>query len=258
MNKQLNLLVCLLLLTVAGCKVELHSSLGEQDANEMMAVLLNSGIDTEKLTGKDNTRILRVEKNQVARAVDILTELGYPKESYTNMGAVFRKKGMTSTPLEERARFIYALSQEISRTISEIDGVLSVRTHIVLPKNSPLDDTVKPSSAAVFIKCRDDKAITYNIPKIKQLVAGSIEGLAYDKVAVFQFTTARARHTGGDKEKTAPPPPDESKAGGSFSLIFWAKILALVLVSAGAGYLIRAKIPGSRSGSRLPAETDDD
>jgi len=47
---------------------------------------------------------------------------------------------------------IYALSEELSRTVSEIDGVISARVHVVLPENDPLRRDLVPSSASVFIR----------------------------------------------------------------------------------------------------------
>ncbi len=250
------ILLCFLVLPAAGCKVELYSSLKEKDANEMMAVLQNNNIDTDKLPGKEAAWILRVEKKQMASAMGILTKLGYPKESYANMGDIFKKKGMTSTPLEERARFIYALSQEIARTLSEIDGVLSVRAHIVLPKKNPLEDSSVPSSAAVFIKCRENAGIKYNIPKIKKLVAGSIEGLTYDKVSVFPFTTTPVTKDLPKKESKGSKTSDLKPAGRQ-SLMFWIKTLVLILISAGAGYLIRGINNKNKLRLDLPKEIDD-
>ena len=46
---------------------------------------------------------------------------------------------------------MHALAQDLSATISRIDGVVVARVHIVLPDNNPFAEKVKPSSAAVFI-----------------------------------------------------------------------------------------------------------
>lgn len=80
---------------------------------------------------------------------------------------------------------IYALSQELSRTISEIDGVLSSRVHLVLPENDPLRQQLIPSSASVFIRHVSTAPINNLIPQVKMLVANGIAGLTYDKVSVI-------------------------------------------------------------------------
>lgn len=171
---------------LAGCKSELYSDLQESEANEMVAVLLRNGIDAER-RGEPGALSVVVEEDQFARAVDLLAANGLPRESFDSIGTVFEKEGLISSPTEERARFIYALSQELSDTVSQIDGVLSARIHVVLPDNDPLRQDLSPSSASVFM--RYDRAIPIDslIPQIKLLVANSIEGLVYDNVSVAMF-----------------------------------------------------------------------
>lgn len=179
--------VVVLALLLAGCKVELYSGLSEQEANEMLALLLEGGIDSGKQPGKERTASLLVEERSVARAVDLLRANGYPKDRYDSLGNVFKKEGLISSPLEERIRYIYALSQEVSETLSKIDGVIVARVHIVLPENQPFDEHVKPSAAAVFIKHRPEVSLERTIPQVKMIVNHAIEGLTYDKISVALF-----------------------------------------------------------------------
>ena len=79
---------------------------------------------------------------------------------------------------------IFALSQELSHTVSEIDGVLSARVHLVLPENDPLRQQLVPSSASVFIRHRSKAPVGNLVPQVKMLVANGVAGLAYDKVSV--------------------------------------------------------------------------
>jgi type III secretion protein J len=86
--------------------------------------------------------------------------------------------------MQERAQMIFALSQELSRTVSEIDGVLSARVHLVLPENDPLRQQLVPSSASVFIRHRSSTPVGNLVPQVKMLVANGVAGLSYDKVSV--------------------------------------------------------------------------
>ena len=178
-------ILCLLgLFALTGCKVELYTGLDEREANEMVAVLLHNGIWAQRLAGKDGSSTVRIDEADVAPAVDLLKARGYPRQTFETLGDVFSGDGLVSSPTEERARFIYALSQELSRTISDIDGVLTARIHVALPKNDPLRQNSTPSSASVFI--RHDSAVELNplLPQIKMLMANSIEGLTYDNVSM--------------------------------------------------------------------------
>jgi len=80
---------------------------------------------------------------------------------------------------------IYGLSQELSRTISDIDGVLTARVHLVLPENDPLRQQLVPSSASVFIRHRASVPMQKLVPQVKMLVANGVAGLSYDHVSVI-------------------------------------------------------------------------
>jgi len=173
----------------AGCAKEttLHSGLPEQQANLVMAALLDEGISCHKAPGEEGTWNVAVDEQRFADAVNILAKTGLPRREYQGIGEVFKKTGMISSPSEERIRFMDALAQDISRTIAGIDGVVDARVHVVLPENDPFARNSLPSSAAVAIRSRWDVDITDVVPSVKGLVKNAIEGLEYDKIMVTVF-----------------------------------------------------------------------
>lgn len=190
--------VVISLALVGGCagKVELLSSLPEADANEVIAALLNNGIAARKVAGKEGMVGVEIDGGRAAQAVDVLRSLGLPRERFSGMGQVFKKDGLISSPVEERARYLYALSQDLSATLSRIDGVLFARVHLVLPERGSGSDPNTPSSAAVFIKHRADANVEIFQPQVRRLVANSIPGLASERVSLV-FVPSSA---------SAPPP----------------------------------------------------
>ncbi|MBT2324097.1 type III secretion inner membrane ring lipoprotein SctJ [Variovorax paradoxus] len=185
------------LLALAGCKVALYSNLNEQEANEIVAALSAEGIDASKTRLEGSNWQVEVEEGRMGGALDVLRAQGLPAERYATMGDVFQKQGLVSTPSEERMRYIYAMSQELSQTLRNVDGVIAARVHVVIPANDPLSEKIRPSSAAVFIKHRPDVDIRLLAPAVKDMVAHSIEGLTHDQVSLSLFEARRPANAAG-------------------------------------------------------------
>jgi type III secretion protein J len=182
---------------LSGCKTELYNNLDQRQANEMAATLLRHGIPAERTAVKGGQFTIAVDDARFAESIAILKEAGLPKQEFQTMGQVFKKDGLVSSPMQERAQMIFALSQELSRTVSEIDGVLSARVHLVLPENDPLRQQLVPSSASVFIRHRSDAPVASLVPQVKMLVANGVAGLAYDKVSVVLVPVDQQKTTQG-------------------------------------------------------------
>jgi type III secretion protein J len=93
---------------------------------------------------------------------------------------------------------IFALSEELSRTVSEIDGVLSARVQLALPENDPLRQQLVPSSASVLIRHRSNIPVGNLVPQVKMLVANGVAGLTYDKVSVVLIPVEPQKIQGQD------------------------------------------------------------
>jgi len=169
----------LLVLLLAGCdsQVILNTGLTENDANDIISELSKYKIEADKQIDKTGVTVL-VAQDNIERSVRILNANGLPHKARTNLGEVFQKNGIISSPLEERARYIYALSQELESTLSQIDGVVVARVNVVLPERVAPGEPVQPASASVFIKYTPDMDPDSIEPRIRRLVAASIPGLS--------------------------------------------------------------------------------
>jgi type III secretion protein J len=179
------MLPLLALALLVGCKTQLNAGLSEQQANEEAALLLRNGIPASRdVDPKTNTLTVWVEQSRFADAVDLLRAYGLPRPHYDSIADVFKGNGLIVSPTEDHARMVYALSAELSRTVSEIDGVVVARVQIVIPDNDPLRRNATPASASVFVKYKQGSHVSELVPQIKMLVSGGVSGLSYDKVDV--------------------------------------------------------------------------
>lgn len=169
-----------LLITACSKQVELNSGLLERDANAVIGALAENNISAEKIPRKDGVSIV-IDSSNMGKALRVLRVAGLPKAPHDTLGTMFPDDGVISTPLEEQARYIYALSQELEYTLSEIDGVVIARVHVVLPEKVAPGEPVMPASASVFIKHQDSLDPDVINTRIHRLVAGSIPGLIENK-----------------------------------------------------------------------------
>lgn len=240
------LLALTLLLAACGSRVELFSAANESEANEVLSVLLDAGISAQKASTKTGVAV-SVDGQQVARALDILRARGLPRERFDGMGQIFRKEGLVSSPLEERARYIYALSQELTNTLSQMDGVLAARVHVVLPERGGVGENTTPSTAAVFIKHQTGYNLDALQPQIRKLVTHAIPGLTEDRVSIALVSAQPAASGSAAGNPTRQVMGIEVGEGSSTALTAWLVVLiVLVLALAGGmGYLLwRYGMPG--------------
>lgn len=167
-------------LTACGSDIELFNAMQESDANEVLAALLKEGIPVHKVFKKDGVSVV-VSSDSSSRALQILEAQGLPRVKQDGIGQVFKKDSLISSPLEERARYLYALSQEVEKTIMSMDGVITARVHVVLPERMAPGEPLQPSSAAVFIKYKPSIDFRLYTAKVRSLVFNSIPGLSGDE-----------------------------------------------------------------------------
>lgn len=174
-----SLLVLPVLLVACGKMVTLQAGLSDADANDIVLVLNRKGIEIEKQKNKEGVTLIAKEAD-LSRATEAMNAAGLPRRSLSNLGEVFKKQGMISTPMEERIRYIHGLSEELESTLQQFDRVVSARVHVVLPERIAPGEPIQPSSAAVFVKYRPPLDEDTVLPRMRKLVASSIPGLGGD------------------------------------------------------------------------------
>lgn len=222
-------LLMAILVFLAGCARQLETGLTESDAQQIVVLLRENGINaTTELdpTQKKDTAAwivnVRGQGDTVVRAWKILNENGLPREKVKGLDDVFANAGMIPTAAEEKARLLSGLNGELTRTLDSLPGVVDARVQVVLPDNTPLLDKSQqsPPTASALIQFRGDQPPLKDT-EVRSLIAKSVEGLTPDNVAVV-FKKVEIR-----------PIPREGL--GPLSISGWLEVAAFGLAGA-AGF----------------------
>lgn len=176
------------LLIFAGCSVDILHEIPESQANEVVAVLQREGVPAEKqrvTEGSGASYTVTVRRGDAPRAWRILRQKHLPRPKEDGLGEVFGDLGLVPSPTQERALLRHALAGEVARTLNSVDGVRQARVHIVLPERDALalqEEKRSEPRAAVLLKT--DGALDLSVEDVRQLVAGSVEGLSAQHVSV--------------------------------------------------------------------------
>lgn len=255
-------LILLPLVILIGCKASLFDNLDEDQANQIVAVLSQHGIEGVKKRNSDKTWNVAVDSGNIVAATEITRDYALPRTGHTNLGDLFSRQGLISNPGEDQVRYVYGLTQELSETLEKIDGVLVARVHVVQPERDPLMRQVTAPSASVMIRYRSDYNLDYMKDRIRGLVAGSVEGLKPDHVylTLVPVTPAvEARDSVADRGACTAGAGGGSRRGGLSAFVLVGAIaMALIVLAWLWGRFVRALSPTffRRRRARKTAEPD--
>ena len=194
-RKSLNIFFfCLLTMFVAACSgAVLYDNLDQEDANKVMVLLQQNGIEATLLQEiKQNETVWSIkvppEQMSKARALIVTHQIISPRapglqEVYQGKGS----GGWIKTPAEERARYLLALKGEIINSLKRIPQVVDVDVVLNMPEEDSLSSEKKRPTASVVIKSQSPQAGESGLSevKIQEFVANSVEGLAPRDVSVL-------------------------------------------------------------------------
>ena len=160
----------------------LFSNLTEEDASKVVEHLNAQKI---QFNLKDNGHTIEVQEDKLYETRLELAGKGIPSSGIVGY-EIFDKTTMGMSEFMQKLNFKRAIEGELSRTISQQDGVLGVRVHIVVPQRSLFRNEDKEASASVVLKLRNNYQLPKeNINAIINLVSSSVEGLNRNKVTLI-------------------------------------------------------------------------
>lgn len=218
---------------LSGCGTTLQSELSEREVNEILLVLAEAGITGEK-SGQGSQWSVEVDHSDLSRAFLVLSAAGLPRPRHTGFLGVYKERGLVPGRMEERALYLSALQEEISKTLESVEGVASARVHVTAQPEKRMSKTDAPApTASVLIGYHPggDDQPPISRDEVKKIVAHAVAGLERDQVMVV-FSP---------KRKVAVPAA-VTRAGDPKGLLRIAAIaLAVLAFCASAFFFLRKR-----------------
>jgi len=158
----------------------LYSGMAPADAQMLVQRLANQNITAQVST--DGTSVL-VRADELDKARLASTAQG-PISSGRMGFELFDKPNWSGSDFSEKVNYQRAVEAELERTIQTMNGVDSVRVHLVLPRDSLFSDRERPAKASVVLKLRGTRLTDQLALPVANLVASSWDGLSPQNVTV--------------------------------------------------------------------------
>jgi type III secretion protein J len=174
--------------SLVGCSEVLFGRLSEAQVNEVVAALSEGNISANKVRVDDTNWRVEVDKKLIGPSLVYLRDRGLPNVKGATMGEVFKKEGLISSPTEEKARYLFALQEDLASTLKKVDGIVEARVHVAVPSNDPLSSRPIAPTASIFVKHRGSLDLELLSPSLKALVMNSVEGLDFKNITLFSIS----------------------------------------------------------------------
>jgi flagellar M-ring protein FliF len=177
----------------------LYSNLDLKEASQVTQALDQAGIKYE--TKGDGSTIM-VARDKVASARLMVAGKGLVSSGSIGYEIFDSNNALGQTDFVQQLNRQRALQGELERTIKAMQGVNSVRVHLVLPKRQLFEEDAEQPSAAVTIGIGAREPGSDMVHAIQNLVSSSVPNLKAEKVTVID-----------QHGKTLSAPSDSSLAG---------------------------------------------
>ncbi len=149
-------------------------------------------------------RVIEVPAADVGRARLQLAASGAVKHDGDEW-AILDNESLGVSPFVEQVHYVRGIEAALSRTVGEVDGVVSAKVTLALPKQTDfLGDSPKPSGS-VLVRLRPGTTLTAaQVTGIVGLVASSVPGLSKDKVTVVDQSGTVLNPSGDGLAMQAP------------------------------------------------------
>ncbi|MEQ9465036.1 MAG: flagellar basal-body MS-ring/collar protein FliF [Haliea sp.] len=160
----------------------LFGSMAAEDTTAAISTLDANGIDYRL---DNRTGMVTVAADQVHRARLLLATEGFPRSSDIGFDNIYQEQEIGVSSFMEQARYHRSLEQELSRTISALDGVRGARVHLAMAKQSAFLRQRQEPAASVVLHLYGGRVLSdRQLAGIVHLVSASVPNLKPETVSV--------------------------------------------------------------------------
>ncbi|MDQ8182349.1 flagellar basal-body MS-ring/collar protein FliF [Pelagicoccus sp. SDUM812005] len=159
----------------------LYGKLSPEEAGKIVAKLEQKGIKFETGAGGNS---IYVESSQVHRLRMELATEGIPAGGSGPGFELFDEGSFGISDFVQRTNFLRAVQGELSRTISQFDGIESARVMVVMPENRLLSRSEGQDRPTASVFVDGGGLTTSTVNSIRHLVANAIQRLNVNDVVV--------------------------------------------------------------------------
>lgn len=162
----------------------IYTGLSLDDSSKIVAELEKDGVPYELSSGGSQ---ISVPSDKVLRLRLTMAEQGIPSGGSIVGYEIFdRSESFGSSNFVMNVNMLRALEGELARTIASLNGVDTVRVHLVMPKRELFTREKEKPSASVAIKMRGGSSLErQEVASITHLIASAVPGLEPSKVTVI-------------------------------------------------------------------------
>jgi flagellar M-ring protein FliF len=184
--------------------VVLYSNLAAQDTAAIVKKLDEAKIKYQVSNDGSN---IQVDQKQISSARLLLAEQGLPASSTVGF-ELFDKQFFGLTDFAQKVNYQRALEGELSKTISSIEEVESVRIHLVLSESEVFSETSTPATASIVLNLKKGSELkSSSIKAITNFVAGSVQGLKKENITIMdtqgELLTSGSTEDGENTDKSS-------------------------------------------------------
>lgn len=149
-------------------------------------------------------RVILVPSADVGRARLQLAAHGIPKHG-DDEWSILDNESLGVSPFVEQVHYVRGIESALAHTVGEVDGVISAKVSLALPKDTDFLGNAPKPSASVLVRVRPGTELSAaQVDGIVGLVASSVPGLSRDRVTIVDQTGRQLTGDGKDGLQGVP------------------------------------------------------